>query len=390
MKKSLLFVNDEMTMGGVARILNNLLSRLNPDEYEIDLLVLHPHGELMREIPDHIHVLESSSFFKGVDVNLKEALRRFDVPAILHKVYVLVFMKTGLITWKIRSERKKLLSKHYDIEFSAKEGFCTIFVSAGDSTKKLNWVQVDYSQQNYSKNHMPLMIQSLQSIDLNIACSNDVEQAYRSLFKTNQIKVIHNFIDDQKIIRLANESIDFTMDSTYFNAITVARFHPQKSVDRLIDAFSIIHLNQPKTRLYIIGDGELRESLISKVNDLKLSDSISFLGMKSNPYPYIKMADMFILSSLYEGYPTIVIESLLSGTPVLSTHVSGVKEQIIQDETGWVVSNTTEAMAEKWLDLINEPSKISHTKLKLLNYHYPNDQILNDIKQELSTMENAS
>lgn len=384
MKKSILFVNDEMTMGGVARILNNLLSKLDKDKFDIDLLVLHPHGDLMSEIPSHVNVLNSSSFFKGIDVNLNEAIKNFNLMNLLYKMRVVFYMKTGLIKGKLLKERKKLLKKNYDVEFSAKEGFCTIFVSVGNTKRKLNWVQVDYGQQNYSKNHMPLMIETLKNIDMNIACSKEVSDSYQSIFETKQVKVINNFIDDIKISKLANQKCDIEFDPAYVNFITVARFHPQKSVDRLITAFSNVHKQFDKTRLYIIGDGDLKPELVKQVDKLQISHVVFFLGLKSNPYPYIKQADVFILSSLYEGYPTIVIESFISGTPVLSTKVAGVSDQINENQNGWIVENSIKGMEDGIKRLLLDPSLIEHAKKNLISYKYPNKEILKAIEDEIN------
>ena len=70
--KRILIVNDEMQMGGVARIVNNLINNLDTNKYQIDLLVLHPHGELMKEIPSHARLIKGGNFFKTVDISLKK------------------------------------------------------------------------------------------------------------------------------------------------------------------------------------------------------------------------------------------------------------------------------------------------------------------------------
>lgn len=275
----------------------------------------------------------------------------------------------------IKSIRKNLLQHKYDVEFSAKEGFCTIFVSCGDAKKKLNWVQVDYSVQNYSKNHMGLMIKALKNIDLNIACSEKVGKAYGEMFKTNRIQVINNFIDTETVEQKLKETMDVTKYPE-FTFITVARFHPQKSVDRLIQAFAFVHRQNPNTRLIVIGDGEQKKMILDLIETNQIQDHVVLLGIKQNPYPYIKEADVFVLSSLYEGFPTIVVESLLSGTPVLATDVAGVKEQILRTEHGWIVENSQEALQKKMLDVSLEHELISAFKLKLEAYSYPNETIL--------------
>ena len=106
MKKKILFVNDEMTMGGVSRILNTLLKNINKEKYDVDLLVLHKRGELLKEIPDFVKIIEGSSFFNTVDIPLKEC----SVNNIFSKLRLLLYMKTGLIKNRIRKERKKIIN----------------------------------------------------------------------------------------------------------------------------------------------------------------------------------------------------------------------------------------------------------------------------------------
>lgn len=376
MKKKILFVNDEMTMGGVARILIGLLNKIDLDIYDVDVLILHPHGELLNEIPEGINILDSHPFFNVVDSNFKDLLKNRQILKIVHKILLVLSMKTRLIIRILKSIRKSIIEKSYDIEFSAKEGFCTIFVSCGDSIKKINWVQVDYSVSNYSKNHMGLMIDVLKNIDLNIACSEKVGKSYSEIFRTNKVKVVNNFIDTEVVKTKLNEVLDVPKFPG-FTFITVARFHPQKSVDRLVEAFSYVHKMNPNTRLIIIGDGEQKDLIQDLIILNKLESSVELLGILKNPYPYIKGADIFILSSLYEGFPTIIIESLLSGTPVLATNVAGVSEQIIKEEYGWIVNNTKEDLQEKMLEISRNPNIISNFKQRLLGYKYPNEEILN-------------
>lgn len=375
MKKKILFVNDEMTMGGVARILIGLINKIDMDQYDVDVLILHPHGELMDELPKGVRVIKSHPFFNAVDTNIGELIRSKQLIKIIHKLILVLLMKTGMIVPVIMSIRKNLIKHKYDVEFSAKEGFCTIFVSCGDAKKKLNWVQVDYSVQNYSKNHMGLMIKTLKNIDLNIACSEKVGKAYGEMFKTNRIQVINNFIDTETVELKLNETMDVTKYPE-FTFITVARFHPQKSVDRLIQAFAFVHKQNPNTRLVVIGDGEQKKMILDLIESNQIQDHVVLLGIKHNPYPYIKKADVFVLSSLYEGFPTIVVESLLSGTPVLATDVAGVKEQILRTEHGWIVENSQEALQKQMLDVSLEHELIRSFKQKLEAYSYPNETIL--------------
>jgi glycosyltransferase involved in cell wall biosynthesis len=91
--------------------------------------------------------------------------------------------------------------------------------------------------------------------------------------------------------------------------------------------------------------------------------------------PYIKQADCFVLPSLYEGYPTTVIESFFAGTPVLACDVSGVYEQIQEGHNGWVVNNSQEALNERLIELVRNPERLKPMREHLVEYHYDNASI---------------
>lgn len=370
--KKILFVNDEMTMGGVARILNTLLKELGSYDYELDILVLHCHGELLKELPANVCLIKGSSFFKAVDIPFKKV--RFNT--LFSKLRLLFYMKTNLLISRIKKERKKLLTKHYDIEFAAKEGFCTIFVASGDSDLKLNWIQVDYCQHNYAKNHMALLTRASQKIDCHIACSQNVLASYKSLFKIQKGIVIHNLMASEKIRSLAQKEVSPVIKPDKINLIAVARFHPQKSLDRLIYAYAQV---KDFYHLILIGDGSEKEKLHSEAKRLGVYEYITWLGLQANPYPYIKQADLFVLTSLYEGYPTITLESLLVSTPVLSVKVAGISEQLTKKEMGFIVENSSLALIDKLKFLKDKKDLLLAYKKALQNYDYENEKIMHDL-----------
>ena len=379
--KKVLFVNDEMTMGGVSRILNTLLAHLENKDYEIDLLVLNPHGEMMDEIPEYVNVLSSTEFFKIVDKSLDDLIQQKNITGILKKLYFIFLMKTGWIRYKVLHERKKILNKKYDIEFSAKEGFCTVFTAFGDSKKKYNWVQVDYKEHNYSKNYMPLVKKALKFIDLNLACSRQVCESYKEVFDIEHVEVLHNLMDCDRIRELSNVKQDSVFTKDGVKLIAVARFHPQKALDRLIRAVSFAKKHGEKLQLVLIGGGQLEAELKNLSSALGCDDMITFMGYSSNPYPAIKEADCFVLSSLYEGYPTIVLESFLSMTPVLACDVAGVAEQIKEPYQGWIIENSQEALNDAVLMLCSRKELLSQYKLQLGQYQSENEQILQRMEE---------
>ncbi len=383
-KKRILFVNDEMRMGGVARVLNTLMSQLDTEKYEIDCLILHKRGMLLEEIPSYVRVLEGTSFFNAVDENLWDLVKRCNITGLLSKLRLVFYMKTGLIKNKIISERKKIIKEPYDVEVAAKEGFCTIFTGFGNSKRKVNWVLTDYSVCNYSKRHMSLVKEALQYIDLNIADSTQALEAYEKVFgiDPNKGKSIHNLMNVEKVERNIADASETSIETSGLNVIAVARFHPQKSLERLLYAHKHALDRGINHNLYLIGGGETEPQLREIVKENNLT-KVMFLGYKINPYADIAASDLFVLSSLYEGFATIVNESLIAGTPVLSTRVGGITEQITKPEYGWIVENNQQALNAGYYEALKDATRLKNMKDKLKEYHYPNEKILQEFMEVL-------
>ena len=385
--KKVLFVTDEMTLGGVSRVLNNLLDQLvSQTDYHIDLLVLHKHGEMLKDIPDSVNVIEGTKFFRVIDQSLSQLLKQKNIPYLINKLYLVSLMKIGLIGYKIKKERKKMNLGHYDVEIAFKEGFCTIFVANGSSPKKVNWVHLDYKKQNFSSNHMPLMKKTLNSIDINVAVSEVAAQSYEEVFNLKQkVLVIHNIIQSDLIRNKYEEEVQeedlHLFDNQYLTFISVGRLVSQKGYDRLISIHKRLIQEGLMHNIIIIGHGEDEDSLRQQINELGCQETCRLIGYRENPFAYFKLADCFLLPSRYEGLPTVVFESLICETPVIATKVAGVEEQLNQTDFGLVVDNENESFYEAMKHIIGHPTALNKMKVALKQYQYQNDKIISQIKE---------
>ena len=143
---------------------------------------------------------------------------------------------------------------------------------------------------------------------------------------------------------------------------------PQKAFDRLI---RIMHkcVNEEKksVKLFLLGIGPLEQELKDLVKKYKLENNIYFLGYNTNPYKYVKNADLFVCSSLHEGFSTAVTESLIVGTPVITTECSGMKELLGEHQKYGIITNNDENdLYKSLIDLINNPLKIDDLKGKAI------------------------
>lgn len=385
--KKILFVTDEMTLGGVSRVLNNLLRQLvHQTDYQIDLLVLHKHGEMLKDIPNEINVLEGTKFFRVIDQPLSQIIRKKNIALLFNKLYLISLMKTGFIGNKIKRERKKMNLSHYDVEIAFKEGFCTIFVANGSSAKKVNWVHLDYKKQNFSSNHMPLMKQTLNAIDVNVAVSKVAAQSYQEVFDLKEdVKVIHNIIQSDLIKEKAAQSVNpedlkifKNQDLTF---LSVGRLVSQKGYDRLINIHHRLMNEGFNHNIMIIGNGEEEQALRNQIRELGCQDTCKLIGYRENPFAYFKLAECFLLPSRYEGLPTVVFESLICETPVIATKVAGIEEQLNKDDFGLVVDNEESSFYEAMKSMISNPEQLKQMKASLKQYHYQNEKIIGQIKE---------
>lgn len=379
-RKKVLIVNDEMVAGGVARVLNNMLSEIDDLDADIDILILHPHGEMMKDIPSQYKVLDSTPFFEMCDLPVYDALSKQGFKIAFKRIIFFLLMKTGLIHHYIKKERKKIIKENYDVEIAYKDGFCTVFVADGDSKKKISWVHVDYEKNNYSKNHMALVKKALNNIDEIVAVSKDAGDAYKRVFNLNSdIKVINNFIDEELIKEKANE--EYRYPTNDFNIVTVGRLHPQKANLRMMEVCRRLNNDDLKYDFYIVGDGEERKAIEEKIKEYNLSN-VHLVGYDTNPYKYIKNCDLFLLPSLYEGVPTVVYEALTIGNiPIVSTKVSGIFEQLENNEYGIIIDNNEEVLYEKLKEIINDHTIIDiyKTKKKELTNNTISKKMINEL-----------
>ncbi len=104
----------------------------------------------------------------------------------------------------------------------------------------------------------------------------------------------------------------------------------QKDFPTLIRAFAIVRQTQP-ARLVILGSGKEREKLNAIVSELGIKNDVAFLGFAQNPYAYMSKASVFVLSSIEEGLPTVLIEAMAVGTPVVSTNCESGPDEILDN-----------------------------------------------------------
>jgi len=151
------------------------------------------------------------------------------------------------------------------------------------------------------------------------------------------VRIILNGVNISK----CKPKIDYAIQDT-IKIIHIGRFVEAKNHKGLIEAFYLFHKNYPKSILQLIGEGELRIKIEKQVETLRLVGAVEFLGLQEEVYTYLHNADIFALTSHYEGTPMALIEAMGTGLPIVATQVGGVPDMIKSGENGVLTSSSPE------------------------------------------------
>lgn len=378
--QNVLFVVDEMKYGGVSSALIETLRRLET-KFSIDLLILHPHGEMLDKLPANVKPIFGSSFFNTVDASFTALRKNGDIGGMMQKAFMALSLKSGSILFLVRRQRQRLLKKKYDVEIAYKDGFCTVFTYAGDTPRRLAWVHNDYGVFTGSDRYIRLMKRAFSSMDGIAAVSKRAGDALCRKFGLEKLpRVIPNPVDGERIIKLSLQPVPAYPADT-FNFVSVGRLCGQKGYDRLLRVHIRLLREGYNHRIYLIGSGEDAEKLRSEIEKYDAGDSFVLLGYRENPYPYIRNADFYVMSSRHEASPVAITEALILKTPVISTDVADVAERLEQGRYGIVTENSEEALFSGMKSILSDRSIAQQYKANLSSYVCDEAETIRKIEQ---------
>jgi glycosyltransferase involved in cell wall biosynthesis len=184
---------------------------------------------------------------------------------------------------------------------------------------------------------------------------------YERHVPADKTTTIHYGVDNRYFSDTNNESYRKKLGFHSKNIVigTVARLSEQKGHRYLIDATKEVVGRYPNIRVLFIGDGPLRKELELQVNRLGLDSVIKFLGFRSDVKELLSTLDIFVLPSLFEGLPNVVLEAMACGKPVIATNVSGIPEIIDDHQTGILIPpKDSNAIAQAIYQMLQNPKKM--------------------------------
>lgn len=369
--KKIIFGITGLTLGGAERVLVDIANRLI-EKFDVTIFTLYGKGELEKELNPNIHLISLYNFsyceLKG--------------------------LKRKIVPLKVLLNKRKIFKKYidnngYSTQIAFLEGPITRIFSVKGKNKanKIAWVHNDISKvfgrgikskikriidRNIYEKYDTLVFVSIDNLDKFNKVYDDMDLPHET--------VINNYINSKRILDLSNESMEEkdkvllkTSDATL---VQVSRLVEQKAIDRLIKVHSRLIKQGYRHKIFVIGDGPLREKLEEQIRRLGVEDSFKLLGAKKNPYPYVKAADYFCLFSNFEGYPMVVEEAKILKKYILVTNTATREALINYPENSYITDNNEEGIEKAIKFAIKNKKELLR---KNNEYIYENNKIIDKI-----------
>lgn len=376
-KKNILIYSGALQKNGITAALKGLLNNINLEENNYYLTFFRKHAanndkQFLMNIPKKLNYIP----IQGTNsLTISEAIAQY--------LFFRLNIDTKYVKKKLKSMYKREIERIYPkIKFDYVIDFCgydkqIIILFGYMNAKKIRFTHSVMQDEKKMKNnlHLNSIRFAYESYDDIVGIREGMDKEIETLFsdiKPKHISLVHNVNDIVTITNNATKNIEF-QEKTYSNLtikeinqilnnkditkfINIARFSKEKGLDRLILAFEDYRKKNPNAYLFLIGgNGAEFKNLLNLVKEREIKNIIIIKNIM-NPYPILKKADLFILSSYYEGLPMTIMEALILGVPVLSTNIKGPRN-FLEQGYAHLVENSQNGLLEGMNDFTNNKFK---------------------------------
>ena len=340
--KKVTFFLSSLRGGGAERVMLTLINELASSGFEVTLVLLRAEGPYLTDVHTSVVTIDIGTSRALFSLYFMIRYFRKHKPTVVVSALPHINIVTCWAQRLSRIESKIIITEHNTLSSSVKNA----------TTRKGRWLPV------FMRLTYPLA-------DTIIAVSKGVADDLSTVLKLprNQINGIYNPVVSEQLKHNAEKPVDhpWLKSKTIPVVLGVGRLTEAKNFGALIHAFSIVTANIP-ARLIILGEGSQRSTLEAIVHQLNLVDKVDLPGFAENPYPYMKRSSLFVLSSIWEGLPTVLIEALSCGTKVVSTDCpSGPREILENGKWGTLVPiDDVKELANAMINSIKERSHYSN------------------------------
>lgn len=382
--KKILFVMPSLGSGGAEKSLVNLLNLIDYEKYAVDLLLFKREGLFLSQIPKEVRLLQptdSLQYAYKIDIGMFSSVS--GIKAVILRG-TSTFICKCLYKENARQQRwikfyKRYLSnleEEYDIAIGFLEGDASYYViDKVNAKKKILWIHNDFNEiKKYedAKIYEKYFQKADSVVSISDKCVQILKQNYPAM--VNKFYCLPNLTSGSLLKKMSEEFEVSEFEKNQFNVLSIGRLTRQKGYDFAIDAVKILKEKYSDIHWWIIGAGELEEQLKKQVKDNDLEEYITFLGLRANPYPYIRSCDLLVQPSRWEGKSVVLDEAKILAKPILATNYSTIKDQLKDKKEGLITDISPNAIAEGIIELRENPQLYNSIQCYLDKHEYGNEK----------------
>ena len=363
MKKDILFVIPSLGVGGAEKALVNLLNIMDYDKYNVDLFVFNHNGVFMKFVPEQVNLLslpqDYLDFSMSLRKSIKTLLKKRKLNILKDRIF---FTKENYLkrkekhidqyNWRYMKDSFGILDKEYDVAIGYLEKSSIYFcIDNVKSKKKIGFIHNDYDKLGLNAAIDNNYFKYLDSI---VTVSKECLDVLKNRFpnESSKMSFMYNIVSPKVINNMSKEKVEFY--NATINLVSVGRLNYQKGYDLAIEVCGKLIKKGYDIKWNIIGDGEERTNLEKLIKEYNLEDRFVLLGIKENPYPYVRNADIYVQTSRFEGKSIAIDEAKILNKPILITNFSTAKDQISNGENGLIVDMDIDSIFKGLEELIND------------------------------------
>lgn len=348
-----------LKMGGTNKVAIRFMNEL-VQYCDVTLILSQNVGELLEEVPKDVHVIiDEMQTFRDI---LKKDLKHFNLPYLFKDIIYYLKVKTGhdnIDNYRYIVERHTFVTEEmFDCAISyhgqSPERLLNL-VYRIHSRKKVVWI---HGEMGFPEDQCRRMAKYYEKIDHFFFVSEPTKNTFirKIPIDPNRTTVYYNRLDGTEIIEKAQETPDTTFSKDYANLLTVGRVSSEKGQDMIPQIVRNLIDKGYAVRWYIIGDGPNMERIKDLIIKESVDKNVFLLGVRNNPYPYMKACDIYIQPSYTEGYSTTICEAGILGKAIIGTKPSGgIRDQIENERSGLIVDASVEGIEKGIIRLIEDP-----------------------------------
>lgn len=349
MKKKILIVTHKMVMGGIEKSLLSMINLIDNKKYDLTVFLTEEGGELRNDLPKWVDVQIIPNSDVSILLRIKDALERKSIFEAISILYYSILTKLTSKNYKGYYYYNKINNKNkenYDlaIAYHMPISLSTTYVVDNIRAKnKIIYIHFDmdkYSNMEFGKWILKAYKKYFYKYNKIFCVSSEAKNKFLKYYPEliDKTDIVYNILDKQSIEIKSLEKCEINNLDNEIKIVTVGRLSSEKGHSIIPNIVKKMIDNNINVKWYCIGEGEERVGIEHQIKRLNIEDNLILLGIQKNPYSFVRNCDIYVQTSIYEGFCITLAEARILNKPIITTNFVGVSDQIIDGENGIIVN----------------------------------------------------